>query len=171
MLREQVPDLSEEALAAALKAPASASSSQLSQLSQLAAPRPAAGEVDLPAAAPILNGAPISKQTISVPIPFPTQSLDTLHLEDHTAHSPVPASEDSPRRALSNEESGGGIVIHEKYHDLFITPPVPPSAHETVGDDDAQSINTPHSAHSSPQPTATVDDESFYPEDEAGVSV
>lgn len=169
MLREQAPHLSEEALAAALKAPASTSASS-SQLSQLSATRPATGEPEPPAVATVLSNTTTGKvQPISVPIPFPTQSLDTLHLEDHTAHSPVPASEDSPRRALSNEASSGGIVIHEKYHDLFITPPVPPSAQETV-EDDAQSIDTPHSEHS-PQPTAAVDDESFYPEDEAGVSV
>lgn len=169
MLREQAPHLSEEALAAALKAPAGTSASS-SQLSQHSAPRPAAGEPDLPAIVPVLNSTTTSKvPPISVPIPFPTQSLDMLHLEDHTAHSPVPTSEDSPRRALSHEESSGGIVIHEKYHDLFITPPAPPSAQET-GEDDAQSIDTPHSEHS-PQPTAAVDDESFYPEDEAGVSV
>jgi len=174
MLREQAPGLSEESLAAAMGAPpsASTSSAQLSQLSQ----QPTAHRPTAPSNAP---NVPPNKANGAVPmevsITFPTQSLDTLQYTDHDAAalspSPVPTDE-SPRAHSHDDPSSGGIVIHEKYHDLFITPPIPPMRHNCSEEEDMQSVDTPRSVNT-PQPTpASADDDSFYPEDDPmGVSV
>jgi hypothetical protein len=174
MLREQVPDFSEEALAAALKPGNTGSNTQLSQ--SATAPRPPAAH---PASQKKLDDSPTASFPQSnvavvhvshVPIPFPTQSLDPLHFEDHGGSaSPVPG-EESPY-AHHDASSNGGIVIHEKYHDLFVTPPVLP---ERDSVDDMHSLDTSRSVNTPPPPqtTATADDDSFYPEDEImGVAV
>ena len=170
MLREQAPGVNEEALAAALGGPpsASASSAQLSQL-------PAAHRPTAPSSTPVV---PASKANGGVPmevsIPFPTQSLDTLQYADHdvTAQSPSPVpTDESPRAHSHDDPSRGGIVIHEKYHDLFITPPVPPMRHNG-SEEDMQSVDTPRSVNTPQAASASADDDSFYPEDDAmGVSV
>ena len=170
MLREQVPDFSEEALAVALK-PGSTGSN--TQLSLSAAPRPpvhpAPQQLDVPSTKSSPQSITAALHVSHVPIPFPTQSLDPLHFEDHGSASPVPG-EESPY-AHHDASSNGGIVIHEKYHDLFITPPVLP---ERDSVDDVHSLDTSRSVNTPPPPqtTATADDDSFYPEDEImGVAV
>lgn len=194
MIRERLPDLSAEELAALLKSRPKSVNVAVPSPSHTPAPS-ATGDGDASTGGPSLFGdfpetassstsvspAPRSSVTtttafaahpppLTVSMPFPVQSLDVLQPVGEggaESHEFPPRAPSLHRDVVSN----GGILIHEKYQDLFVSPPPSISAsmsHESLDRaDDASSVNTPVAA-------TAADNESFYPEDEEeqyGVSV
>ena len=157
LLRENAPQVSEDVLALALQ-PQSASSLQSLSMSAASTEQTPTSELDtLPVAHSVeLTGKGVSKSNIAA-----------VHSQEEEGAESVHSQELTERTSTSC-----GIVINEKYQDLFITPPLNTVSQHSLSQDnlhqsDSSPLDTPHM-----HPSA--DDASFFPEDEediGGVSV
>lgn len=186
LVREKIPDVSEEELssilkgkpraaqphaaAAATNTPASAASSHVPTALARAPPlamHEDAQEISSTSSSTCASPLPHTGATHftagslplpTVSMPFPMQSFDTVQSPDHVEPQDLLHHAPSLHRDVV---SNGGILIHEKYQDLFVSPPAMPAnlSHDSLDrGDDVSSVNTPMAA----------DDESFYPEDDEG---